>query len=232
MWLEPWPDDVRDEDPGPDARLLSGESVELAFVAALQHLPATQRAVLLLREVLQFSALEVADLLGTTPASVNSTLQRARASVQDRVPRRSQQVQLAAMGQARKRRLVDTFVDAWQRADVEALVTLLTDDVRFAMPPLPAWFDGKPAVLDFLRERAFAAPWWLVPFAVNQQLAFACYQQDHVGRPRRLGAVNVLDVHDGRISAITGFLDPATHAALGVPPTLPAARPPVVHPHR
>ena len=221
VWLEPWPDDVPGDTPGPDALYLSRESVELAFVAALQHLPATQRAVLLLREVLQFSAAEVADLLDTTPASVNSALQRARDTVRNRVPHRSQQVELAALGEAETRRLVDAFVDAWQRADVDALVALLTEDVRFAMPPLPAWFDGRPAVLAFMRQRVLIAPWWLVRIAVNQQLAFACYQQDNGTGVRPLAAVNVLEVHAGRIHTMTGFLDPATHAALSVPPTLP-----------
>jgi hypothetical protein len=117
--------------------------VELAFVAALQHLPATQRAVLLLRDVLGYSAAETAALLETTPASVNSALQRTRDAVAGRVPSSSQQAELARLGEAGCAALVDRFVAAWERGDVPALLDLLTGDVRFTMPPLPAWFAGR-----------------------------------------------------------------------------------------
>jgi hypothetical protein len=117
--------------------------VELAFVAALQHLPGTQRAVLILREELEFSAAEVAGILDTTPASVDSALQRARKTVDQRVPRTAQQVELDALGSDGRRELVDAFVAAWERADVAALLELLAEDARFTMPPLPAWFLGR-----------------------------------------------------------------------------------------
>jgi RNA polymerase sigma-70 factor (ECF subfamily) len=216
VWFEPWPDDLpADDEPDPAAAYQRRESVELAFVAALQHLPGTQRAVLILREVLGFTAAEVAGILDTTPASVNSAMQRARATVQQRMPQRTQQAELAALGPGRRRDLVDAFVTAWERADVPALLDLLTEDARFTMPPLPAWFDGREAVGRFLAERVFATPWRLVPIAANGQPAFACYQFD--GERFRLGAVNVLGLRDGRISWIAGFVDPELYPYFALP---------------
>jgi RNA polymerase sigma-70 factor (TIGR02960 family) len=215
VWLEPWPDELATEASDPAAAYLRRESVELAFVAALQHLPGTQRAVLLLREVLGFTAAEVAGILGTSPASVNSALQRARATVARRVPPRTQQAELAALGPGGRRGLVDAFVTAWERADVPALLELLAADARFTMPPLPAWFDGREDVGRFLAERVFATPWRLLPTAANRQPAFACYQRD--GERFRLGAVNVLSLRSGQISWIAGFLDPRVHRRFPVP---------------
>jgi RNA polymerase sigma-70 factor (ECF subfamily) len=215
VWLEPWPDEPATDEPDPAAAYLRRESVELAFVAALQHLPGTQRAVLLLREVLGFSAAEVAGILDTSPASVNSALQRARATVAKRVPPRTQQAELAALGPGGRRGLVDAFVTAWERADVPALLDLLAKDARFTMPPLPAWFDGRDDIGRFLAERLFATPWRLAPVAANGQPAFACYQGD--GERFRLGAVNVLSLRDGQISWIAGFLDPQVHRHFPVP---------------
>jgi RNA polymerase sigma-70 factor (TIGR02960 family) len=220
VWLQPWPDDLpADDEPDPAAAYLRRESVELAFVAALQHLPGTQRAVLILRDVLGFTAAEVAGILDTTPASVNSAMQRARAAVAQRVPERSQQAELAALGPGGRRALVDAFVTAWERADVRGLLDLLTEDARFTMPPLPAWFDGREDVGRFLAERMFATPWRLVPIAANGQPAFACYQYD--GERFQLGAVNVLSLRDGRISWIAGFVDPALHPHFALPSSLP-----------
>jgi RNA polymerase sigma-70 factor (TIGR02960 family) len=219
VWLEPWPDLPADDEADPAAAYQRRESVELAFVAALQHLPAMQRAVLILREVLGFSAAEAAEILDTTPASVNSAMQRARAAVQQRLPRRSQQAEQAALGAAGRRALVEAFVAAWEGADVPALLDLLAEDVRFTMPPLPAWFDGRQDVGRFLAERLFATPWRLVPIAANGQPAFACYQHD--GTRFRLGAINVLSLRDGQISWIAGFIDPQLRRFFPVPMELP-----------
>jgi RNA polymerase sigma-70 factor (TIGR02960 family) len=216
VWLEPWPDDrATDEEADPASAYMRRESVELAFVAALQHLPGTQRAVLILREVLGFTAAEVARILDTTPASVNSALQRARAAVAQRIPERTQQTELAALGADGRRTLVDAFVTAWVRADVPALLELLAEDARFTMPPLPAWFDGREDVGRFFADRVFATPWSLVPIYANGQPAFACYQGD--GERFRLGAINVLSLRDGRISWIAGFVDPALYHHFPVP---------------
>jgi RNA polymerase sigma-70 factor (TIGR02960 family) len=216
VWLEPWPDELPTDDASdPAAAYLRRESVELAFVAALQHLPGTQRAVLLLREVLGFTAAEVAGILDTTPASVNSAMQRARATVAQRVPPPSQQAELAALGRGGRRALVEAFVTAWERADVPALLDLLAEDAPLTMPPLPAWFDGRQDLGRFLAERMFATPWRLVPIAANGQPAFACYQDD--GGRLRLGAVNVLSLRDRQISWIAGFLDPQVLRRFSVP---------------
>jgi RNA polymerase sigma-70 factor (TIGR02960 family) len=198
-FLEPWATD-------PEASYLERESVELAYVAALQHLPATQRAVLILREVLQLSAAEVAGLLDTTPASVNSALQRARATLAARTPTTSQQAELAALGDDGVRRLVGEFMQAWETADVDRIGAVLTDDVRFTMPPLPAWFAGREMVLRFWAERVFATPWRLHPITLNAQPGFVCEQQvEGVWGP---GSVTVLDLRGGLISACWGFIDP------------------------
>jgi RNA polymerase sigma-70 factor (ECF subfamily) len=220
VWLEPWPDQMPPDEAGyadPEERYLRREAVELAFVAALQHLPGTQRAVLILREVLEFSAAEVARILDTTPVSVNSALQRARKAVDKRVPRTAQQAELDALGADGRRELVDAFVGAWERADVAAIVGLLAEDARFTMPPLPGWFLGREDVGRFFAERVFATPWRLVPIRANGQLAFACYQGDPDGERFRLGAVNVLSLRAGRIVEIAGFLDPGLHRHFGLP---------------
>lgn len=221
VWLEPCPDDLLADDAGPDAGYLRREAVELAFVAALQHLPGTQRAVLILREVLEYSATEVAGLLATTPAAVNSALQRARQTIQARLPAASQQDELASLGDNGRRELVDAFMSAWERADVEGLVSLLAKDARFTMPPLPAWFDGRDDVARFLAERVFATPWRLVPIRANAQPAFACYQRDPGDGRFRLGAINVLSLRAGQIVQISGFVDPAVRGCFDLPDELP-----------
>jgi RNA polymerase sigma-70 factor (ECF subfamily) len=200
LWLEPYPDS------GTEARLEKKENIGLAFTAALQVLPASQRAVLILREVLRFSAAETAELLDTSVASVNSSLQRARKAIGDGVP--DQGAELRSAGE---RELVDAFVSAWERADVDAMVSLLAADVRFSMPPLPAWFSGRDDVLRFMTMRMWPdGPWRLVRIAAGGQLAFACYQRG------RLGAVCVVTLRDGLVVELTGFLDPRVHRRLGL----------------
>ena len=149
----------------PEARYERRESVELAFIAALQYLLPRQRAVLILREVLGFSAREVAETLSTTTAAVNSTLQRARAAVAERLPEESQQHTLRDLGDERIRALVEGFVDAWDRGDVETMVAMLAEDARFAMPPFACWYRGQDAITAFLP----AAPglWLLIPTRAN-----------------------------------------------------------------
>lgn len=177
-WLEPWIDEP-EADPAesePVVRVLERETLELAFVATLRHLPGTQRAVLILRETLGFSAAEVAEILGTTiPASVNSVMQRARHAVDQRVRDRSRQAELAQLGDDGLRTLVEDFMAAWEEADVPTLVSLLAKDAQFTMPPLPAWFDGRDSGARFVSERLFATPWRLMPLRVNAQPGSACY---------------------------------------------------------
>jgi RNA polymerase sigma-70 factor, ECF subfamily len=145
LWVEPDPDQLLGREEGnaaPEARYEQREAVELAFVVALQHLPPRQRAVLVLREVLGFSAKEVSQTLGTTVTSVNSALQRARKAVDQRLPEKSQQATLGGLGDASVRGIVERFVDAFERADVDAIVALLAEDATFAMPRYP----GRKAV--------------------------------------------------------------------------------------
>ena len=204
-FLEPWasePDDAGD----PEAAYARREGVELAYVAALQHLPATQRAVLVLREVLQFSAAEVAEQLDTSVPSVNSALQRARASLEERTHGRSQQAELAVLGEDGVRRLLDEFVSAWEAADVDRMASLLAEDARFTMPPLPAWFDGREMVLRFIAERMFEVPWRLERRSVNGQPGFLCRML--VDGVWQLGAVNAISFRDGLVSHIAAFVDP------------------------
>jgi RNA polymerase sigma-70 factor (ECF subfamily) len=224
VFLEPYPDTELADETGsadPPARYELRESVELAFVATLQKLPATQRAVLIMRDVLGFPAAQVADCLETTVASVNSALQRARQTIGRQREPVSQQETLRLLGETGRRELVDAFVSAWERSDVDALVGLLADDARFTMPPLPAWFAGVADVRRFITERLFETPWRLVPIGANGQLAFACYQGDVSGGPFRLGAINVLTLRGREIVELSGFVDPDVRQRFGLPAELP-----------
>jgi RNA polymerase sigma-70 factor (TIGR02960 family) len=223
LWLEPYPSDASDPSGSdPAASYQQRENVELAFVAALQNLPANQRAVLILREVLEFSAAEVAEALDTTVASVNSALQRARKAVDHRIVAGSQEAELRALGAEGQQDLVATFVAAWARADVAGILDMLAEDVRFAMPPFPAWFVGRTHVGQFLSERTFARSWRLRPMVANGQLAFACYVNKPEISPGRfeLAVINVVTLRDGRIAEMNAFLDPDVHRWFGLPPEL------------
>jgi RNA polymerase sigma-70 factor (ECF subfamily) len=225
IWLEPW----LDEPPAdlgaeraiddPAVQYERRESVELAFIATLQHLPGTQRAVLLLRDVLGFSAAEAAGILDTTPASVNSAIQRARKALGERLPDRTQAEELDGLGDRGRKELVEAFVSAWEAGDVDRLTALLAADARFTMPPLPAWFDGLEAVATFFRERIFDAPWQLRITEANGQPAVLGYRRDTDGTAR-LAGLNVLTIRGGRIVEVNSFLDPALHERLGLPQTL------------
>jgi RNA polymerase sigma-70 factor (ECF subfamily) len=215
VWIEPYPDEqlgLEDGLAGPEARYEQRESVELAFIAALQHLPATQRAVLILREVLGFSAKEAAETLDTTTASVNSALQRARAAVDDRLPEQSQQATLRALGDERLREIVDGYVDAWQRGDVEAVVGMLTEDATFAMPPLQTYFQGRDGIRTFLAGWPLSGQWRWRPLQVraNGQMALAFYSWDPDEDAYMPFALNVLTIRGEEISDITAFIARAT----------------------
>ena len=220
IWLEPWADDSSVGDPAeadPATVYVQRESIELAFVAALQYLPGTQRAVLILRDVLEFPSADVARMLDTTPTAVSSALQRARKAVRERLPEKTQQAELDALGTRGQRELVNALMAAWERADVAALVDLLTEDARFTMPPLPAWFQGQGDIGRFFIDRMFPTPWRLVPLEANGQPGFLGYRGDPAGDRFRLAGINVLSVRTGRIDWIASFLDPALHRHLGLP---------------
>jgi RNA polymerase sigma-70 factor (ECF subfamily) len=207
VWIEPYPDTQLDYE--------QREGVELAFIAALQHLPATQRAVLVLREVLGFSARETAETLETTVASVNSALQRARAAVEERTPERSQQETLQALGDDAIRELVERYVDAWERADVDAVVAMLAEDATFAMPPLPEWYAGREAIRTFLPRGPLRMRRRFLRAHANGQLAFGTYREE---AGRMIGnAVHVITLRGPEIAAVDCFIDTSLFPAFGLP---------------
>ena len=226
VWLEPYPDERLGLEEGyaaPEARYEQREAVELAFIAALQHLPARQRAVLVLREVLGFSAREVAESLDTTVASVNSALQRARKTVDERLPARSQQATLRTLGNDGMRELVEGFVDAFERGDVDAILALVAEDATFAMPPYADWYDGREAVGDS----------WLMPggppprlryvaTSANGQPALGVYERDADAGAYRPIALDVLTFDGAQISDITAFRTPEVFRLFGLPEELAA----------
>jgi RNA polymerase sigma-70 factor (ECF subfamily) len=217
-WLEPYPDVLLDDVAvGPEARYEARESIALSFVAGLQHLPAQQRAVLVLRDVLGFSASEAAEILGTTTTSVNSTLVRARNGFRpDRTP------ELVPLPRsAQEAEVVDRFVDAFQLGDLDRVVALLTGDARLSMPPEPLECRGPQAITAFLRERGFWGPdLKLVPTRANNQPAFGYYLPDPPSPISRASGVIVLTLSEDRISALTRFGDPAILTRFGLPRTL------------
>ena len=183
VWIEPYPDEqlgLEDGYAAPEARYERRESVELAFTAALQHLPANQRAALILREVLGFSAREVADSLETTVQSVNSALQRARKSVEDKLPDPSQQETLRALGDERLKAVVDDYMDALSRGDVDKIVGMLADDAAWSMPPLTAWYTGLDSIRAWLKVGPLSGKWrWKhLPTHVTGQAAVGSYEFD------------------------------------------------------
>jgi RNA polymerase sigma-70 factor, ECF subfamily len=216
IWIEPYPDEqlgLEDGLASPEARYEMRESVELAFVAALQHLAPNQRAVLILREVLGFSAREVADTLETTVASVNSALQRARKTVDDRLPDPTQQVTLRAIGDARLTELVNVYVDAWQQGDVETVVSMLTEDATFAMPPLGSWFSGREPIGVFLAGFAVGMwRWKAVRAHANGQPAFGFYVWDDAEACYLPFALNVLSFRGEQIKDVTAFIVRSTES--------------------
>ena len=226
VWLEPYPDERLGLEGGllgPDARYEQREGIELAFTAALQQLPARQRAVLILRDVLGYSARETAEALETTPVSVDSALQRAHKTIDERVPQRSQQATLRSLGDDALDEIVKRFVAAWERNDVAAVVALLAEDARMTMPPLPSWYSGREAVASFVRGWALseAKRWRLIPASANAQLAFGGYTWDEETAIFMPHSVKVLTLRDAEIEEITAFLTPEAFPHFGLPPTLP-----------
>jgi RNA polymerase sigma-70 factor (ECF subfamily) len=215
VWIEPYPDEamgIEDGFASPEARYELRESVELAFVAALQHLPANQRAALILREVLGFSAKETAEALETSVASVNSALQRARATLERRLPERSQQQTLRELGDEEVGALVERYLDAWERQDVDAVVSMLSADAAFAMPPLRDWFGGREAIGAFLAGWPLSGRWrWrALRIRASGQEALAFYSFDPaVGSYQRF-ALNVLSFRGPEIAEVDAFLTRTT----------------------
>jgi RNA polymerase sigma-70 factor (TIGR02960 family) len=212
-WLEPYPGQSA------ETTYLARESVELAFVAALQRLSALQRAVLILREVLGFSAAEVAGQLDTSTASVNSALQRARKVID--ISGVSQQSVLRDIGPDGTEEIVTRWINAWQAGDADAIVAMLTDDARYSMPPLHEWYHGPDAIRVFLTEGPLQSRWRFLPTSANGQLAFGTYLWDDDAGAYLPGGLDVLTIQNGRVAQIVAFLS-ADLANYGLPASLSA----------
>jgi RNA polymerase sigma-70 factor (TIGR02960 family) len=217
-WLEPYPDVLLgDITPGPEARYDVRESIALSFVAGLQHLPPQQRAVLILRDVLGFPAAEVAGILDTTPAAVNSALIRARAGLRpDRDPH-----DVPLPRSPAEAAVVERFVDAFQTFDLDRLVALLTDDARLTMPPEPVEFRGPLAIAGYLREHLGGQDLKLVPARANNQPALAVYLPDPCAPLWRASSFVVLTLRSNQVGMLTRFGDLGLLARFGLPRTLP-----------
>jgi RNA polymerase sigma-70 factor (ECF subfamily) len=226
VWIEPYPDERLGLSSGlasPEARYEQREGVELAFIAALQHLPARQRAVLILRDVLGFSARETAAALETTPVSVDSALQRAHKAVDQRLPEQSQQATLRSLSDGALRQVAERYITAWERNDVNAVVAMLAEDAKLAMPPVPTWYSGREQVAVFLGGGPLAGTtrWRLIPVRANGQLAFCLYAWDDKAQAFLPRAVDVLTLRGVQIQEIMAFLTPDAFGGFGLPASLP-----------
>jgi len=224
-WLEPFPDALLDElpdtAPGPDARYETKESISLAFLVALQHLPPRQRAVLVLRDVLGFRAAEVAGMLDTSVDSVTSALKRARATLRAGVPEGGRDG-TALPYAADERKILEDFSRAFERADVDAILGLLTDDAWLTMPPLPFEYQGPAAIGHFLTTIALRGGrrFRLVPTRSNGQPAYGCYLLDPRTPIAHAHGLLVLTLSGDRVSAMTRFVDNGLLPHFGLPRTL------------
>jgi len=227
-WLEPYPDSalerIADNAPGPDARYEMRESVQLAFIAAIQLLPPRQRAALLLRDVLGWSAVESARLLDSSVAAVNSALQRARVTLEERLP--GGPPRIATPASDAQRALLDRYVRAWESRDVAGFTALLKEDAVMSMPPWKQWYRGRTAIAAFFGRTGRPgghAPFRLVPTAANRQPAFAFYSRWQ-SPEWRFHSVQLLTLHEHSVAAMTSFVMPALASVFDLPVVLPDAR--------
>ena len=222
IWLEPFPDELlADEDSDPQERALSRERISLAFRMALQHLTPVQRAVLLLREVLEWEAREVAEWLNLSVPAVNSSLQRARRALQ----------QHNARGEATHTRsgpqvqaLLDRYVALWEQADIPSFVALLREDAWFTMPPFPAWYQGRAAIATVLSTRILTPgrQWRLLPTHANGSPAFGLYRRESGAEDYQLVGLVVLGVVGEQIASLVAFRNLESLRSFALPPTLPS----------
>ena len=226
-WLQPYPDRLLDElespEAGPEAVVVARETIELTFIAVIQALPPRQRAVLILRDVLEWTARATAELLDMTVAAANSALQRARATVRELLPGDHRRRSAAELTDD-ERRLLDAFIDAHERGDAEAAVASMREDIRIAMPPHPLLYEGRDAMAPLL-ERAFGAEspgdWLLVPTRANRQPAAGNYLRAHGDSEYRAFKLDVIRVEDGLVAEVTTF-GASLFPQFGLPPTWPA----------
>jgi RNA polymerase sigma-70 factor (ECF subfamily) len=225
-WLQPIPDALVSAGSADPAEIVaSRQGMRLALIAAMQYLPARQRAVLILRDVLGWRAAEVAELLGTTTTAVNGMLRRARARLEQAAPG---QDQLHEPADPAGRALLDRYATAFQNADVTAVLQLLREDAVFEMPPQATWFTGRELIGRFLQSWVLTEPsrFQMIPTAANGQLALAAYMRDPDG-VYRAHAIQVFTIAASHITRVTSFNDPGLLATFGLPPVVPAAAVPV-----
>jgi RNA polymerase sigma-70 factor (ECF subfamily) len=230
-WLQPFPDrlwePVAPSEAQPDAVVVARETIELAFLAAIQHLPPRQRAVLILRDVLGWPAKQTAALLDGSVASVNSAVQRARATLREHLPERRLEWAPSAEPTEQELAVLRRYMDAVERADLAAVAALLAEDVRTAMPPWPMWFQGRDTVVAALAVSWDpSSPWYvgrfrMVPTRANRQPAAAAYVRGLDDPAYRAFAITVLRIEDGRIVEATAFHDPGLFATFALPTALP-----------
>jgi RNA polymerase sigma-70 factor, ECF subfamily len=218
-WIEPYPDARVGSAEGADPaqRLLAREHMELAFVAALQHLSGRQRAVLLLREVLGYHADEVAELLNTSVAAVNSALQRARRVVDGLRPAVTPQAEFAELGEDGHREVARRYASAWETGDVDAILAMLTDDAKYSMPPLTQWYEGRDDIRQFLIDGPLSLRWRFVATYANGQLAFGTYRWSPETSLFTAAALDVIAVRGGRVAEVVSFLTPAIFPRFALP---------------
>jgi RNA polymerase sigma-70 factor (ECF subfamily) len=227
-WLQPFPDrlleQVAPRDGEPDAVVVAKETIELGFLVAIQLLPPKQRAVLILRDVLDWPAKDTAELLDTSVASVNSALQRARATLQRHLPPPRREWAAGLNPTEEERALLQRYVDASERSDPDAIATLLREDVRFSMPPESGTWVGRDAVVNGWVEGGFGSDWFgdfrCVSTRANRMPAVACYHRKPGAAEYRAFTLDVLKIEDGQIAEITAFDIVPVLDRLGLPPTL------------
>jgi RNA polymerase sigma-70 factor, ECF subfamily len=225
-WLQPYPDrlleTIASAEDEPGAVVVARETIEVAFLAAIQHLPPRQRAALILRDVVGWSAKETASLLETSVVSVNSALQRARATLRERLPERRTKWRRSLDASEEERELLRRYVDAHERADVDALAELLREDARLTMPPLPTWYAGREAIL-IASKKGFEPEFGHLRSVIagaNLQPTAAHYLRLPEASEYRPLALDVLRIEDGRIAEISSFIYPGLFPAFDLPTTL------------
>ncbi len=226
IWLEPFPDEfLAPSDSGPEARYEAHESITLSFLAALQSLPARQRCVLILSDVLEWRASEIADPLGISLSSVNSLLHRARTTLGKNYPSHRHDFYKAALPDQRTKALLDRYVHAWETADMDELVSLLKEDAVFPMPPLPLWIHGRASIREFVLRTIMTGDahgrWRLQPARVNGQNGFAWYQYDKTQKRYHAYAIQVVTIVDGLFSELVTFVQPGLFRFFELPVELP-----------
>jgi RNA polymerase sigma-70 factor, ECF subfamily len=222
-WLEPYPDrlleGIAPTSDEPEAALVAKETIELAFLAAIQYLPPRQRAVVILRDVLGWSTNETAAVLEASVAAVNSALQRGRATLRRHLPARRLEWASSADASEEERALLQRYMEAHEQADTGALAELLREDARLTMPPTPTWFDGREAIVTFHAQQVFVPDLAMrfAPTAANRQPALAVYLRSPEDAEYRPLVIDVLSIEDGLITEITAFLRPELFPVFGLP---------------